>query len=186
MLAVSVKEKSLKSQELECRPRHMSLLLVLRRDGVGMVGRWAFVVDDPTEPWLAEETWRGCLGCWVAYVGLAACVVEVRWKAACSGDAARDRLRERPRIFAPMALKKESSAGLVGEREYMDVGECMTGDAAPEEWEFCEPPVAVRMGGGGWKLAWDGIIAVGLSGTSGCGVFSFCGMPLLKSRRETG
>jgi hypothetical protein len=52
-----------------------------------------------------------------------------------------------------MALKKESSAGLVGEREYIDVGECMSGDAVPEEWDFCEPLVVVRMGGGGWKLS---------------------------------
>jgi len=79
------------------------------------------------EPWLAEET---CLGRCVAYVGRAA---GVGWKVECSGDPARDRLRERPRIFALMALKKESSAGLVGEREYMDVGDCMSVDAVPED-----------------------------------------------------
>lgn len=117
LLAVSVNEKSLKSHELECRPRHMSLLLVLRREGVGMGGRDALAADEPMEPWLAEGACRGCLGCCVAYVGLVGCEGGFRWKVECSGDAARDRLRERPRIFALIALKKESSAGLVGERE---------------------------------------------------------------------
>lgn len=124
----------------------MSLLLVLRLEGVaGIVGRDAFAVDVPMEPWLAEETCRGCLGRCVAYVALVGCAAEVE----CSGDPARDRLREWPRIFALMVLKKESSAGLVGEREYIDVGDAMSGDAAPEDCDFCEPLVPVRMGGGG-------------------------------------
>jgi hypothetical protein len=79
LLAVSVKEKSLKSHELECRPRHMSLLLVLRRDAVGIVGRGAFGAVDAMEPWLAEDMCRGCLGCCVACVGLVGCVVGVGW-----------------------------------------------------------------------------------------------------------
>ena len=66
--------------------------------------------------------------------------------------AARDRLRDLPRILALMAPKKESSAGEVGERglrENVDVGESMSGDAVPDESDFCEPLVAVRMGGRG-------------------------------------
>lgn len=51
-----------------------------------------------------------------------------------------------------MAPKKDSSAGEVGERvprEKVEVGESISGDAAPEETDFCEPFVAVRIGGGG-------------------------------------
>lgn len=164
LLAVSVKEKSLNSHEFECRPRHKSLLPVLRRDGAGICGLAGFAAC-PMEPWLAEDVWRGCFGCCGACVGLVGwvCVVGVRG-VECSGEAAR----ERARSFALMALKKESS-GVVGEREYSDVGECMAGDAGPEECEEWEEPVAVRMGGGGWKLAWEEGIVGGADGASGVG-----------------
>lgn len=143
----------------------MSLLSVLRLDGVGMPGRAAaFADDDGIEPWLAEETCRDCLGRWVAYVGLAGSAVGAGGN--CSGgstsgdlerlrdDPARDRLRERPRMRDVMALNKVSSAGEVGERrprEYVDVGDSISGDAVPEDRDFCELLVPVRMGGGGWK-----------------------------------
>lgn len=65
---------------------------------------------------------------------------------------ARFRLGDRPRMRDVMAPKNESSAGLVGERgprvEVL-VGESISGDAAPDDTDFWEPPVAVRMGGGG-------------------------------------
>lgn len=111
------------------------------------------------EPWLAEETWRGCFGRWVVYcVGLVGWwwwVVVQAGECMCSGDAARERLRERPLIFALRAPKKESSAeGEVGEREYVDVGDCsMSGEWVPEDCDFWELLVAVRMGAGGWKLS---------------------------------
>jgi hypothetical protein len=48
--------------------------------------------------------------------------------------------------------KNDSSTGEVGERgprEKVDVGESISGDAAPDDTDFCEPLVAVRIGGGG-------------------------------------
>lgn len=64
----------------------------------------------------------------------------------------RERLRERPRILDAMAPKNESSAGEVGDvavREYVEAGESMSGDIAPEDCDLVEPAVFVRIGGGG-------------------------------------
>lgn len=72
--------------------------------------------------------------------------------------AAPDRLRlcDLPRILELMAPKKVSSVGEVVERKperrvEVEVGESMSGEAVPEEFDFCEPLVAVRRGGRGWK-----------------------------------
>lgn len=36
----------------------------------------------------------------------------------------------------------------------------MSGDAVPDDCDFCEPLVPVRIGGGGWKCEswWDGMV----------------------------
>lgn len=60
--ACSVTEKSLNSQELEWRPLHMSLPLVLRRCGPCMLDRVGLADVDDVELWLPCETWRGCCG----------------------------------------------------------------------------------------------------------------------------
>jgi len=68
--------------------------------------------------------------------------------------SARFRLCDRPRMREEMAPKNDPSAGDVGERDprgKVVVGECISGDAAPDDTDFCEPLVTVRMGGGGWK-----------------------------------
>lgn len=95
-------------------------------------------------------------------MGVTACAARVGgmfWGGITIGDVdrlrkvpARDRLRDRPRIFALRAPKNESSAGVTGERElreYVEVGDSVSGDAVPEDCDFCDPLVAVRMGGGG-------------------------------------
>lgn len=97
----------------------------------------------------------------MAYVGVVGCVAgvdEMDWGGRARGDFERcdgsPRERERERIFALRALKKESSAGDVGvrvEREQGDVGEVISGEAVPDQWDFCEELVAVRRGGRGWK-----------------------------------
>jgi hypothetical protein len=51
---------------------------------------------------------------------------------------------------AEMAPKKDSSAGDVAVREVADVGE-YNGEAWPDDCDFCESAVFVRIGGGmGW------------------------------------
>lgn len=68
-----------------------------------------------------------------------------------SDVAPRERLRERPRIRAVMAPKKDSSVGDVAVRELGDPGE-EGGDIWPEDdCDFCESTVFVRTGRGmGW------------------------------------
>lgn len=77
--------------------------------------------------------------------------------------AARDRLRDRPRRMREVsAPKNDSSAGEVGERDpgaNVPVGESISGDIVPEDCDFCEPAVDVRIGGGGWKFDW-GLVAI--------------------------
>ena len=113
-LAVSVADQLPKSHSFECRPRHGSLPLlseVCRLGRPGCVG-------------LAREM---CRVCW----GRTACVVVL---GICLGgdaimgdfdrlrDASRDRLLERPRTRAVMALKKFCSVGELP-RDVGDVGE---------------------------------------------------------------
>ena len=63
-----------------------------------------------------------------------------------------------------MAPKNDSSAAELGARdprEKVDVGESISGEAAPDDTDFWEPLVAVRIGGGGWKYddSWrDGMV----------------------------
>lgn len=148
--AVSVTEKSLNSQELECLPRHISLLVLA---GLWRPGRLGFAGGEGTEPWLMVEAWRifcglddVCVGL-VGLVGLMGCAFELE-DGNCSGGRsigdldrlrgmpARERLRERPRrIRVVMAPKNDSSVGETAER-VVEVGESMSGDMAPEDWDF--------------------------------------------------
>ena len=67
--------------------------------------------------------------------------------------ASRDRLRERPRMRAVMAPKKDSSVGEpAGARDVGDAAN--SGDISPEDCDFCESTVFVRIGGTGWKFLW--------------------------------
>jgi hypothetical protein len=170
LLVVSVNEKSLKSQELLCRPRHMSLLPVLRRDGPCRLGRDGAAGVVVIEPWLVVDVCRGCCGLCVAYVGLVGWLLDA-WGNDSGGSMIgdldrsrafplRERLRDRPRILEVRAPKNEASAGDWGPRAKVPVGESVSepGDMAPED---CEPLVFVRMGGGGWKCeCWsEGMLA---------------------------
>jgi hypothetical protein len=67
-------------------------------------------------------------------------------------DASRDRLLERPRRGAVMAEKKLRSVGELP-REVGEVGAVgeKGGDIGPDDCEFWEPMVFVRMGGMAWK-----------------------------------
>lgn len=66
-----------------------------------------------------------------------------------SDGAPRERLRERPRIRAVMAPKKDSSVGDVAMRDVGDAGE-YGGEIWPDDddCDFCESTVFVRMGRG--------------------------------------
>ena len=64
---MSVTEKSLNSQELECLPRHISLLVLV---GPWRPGRVGFTGVEGTEPWLIVEVWRVFCGLDDVYVGL--------------------------------------------------------------------------------------------------------------------
>ena len=59
--------------------------------------------------------------------------------------ASRERLRERPRMRCVIAPKKSREVGDAG-----DAG----GDMLPDDCDFCESTVLVRIGGTGWKLVW--------------------------------
>jgi hypothetical protein len=139
----------------------MSLLLVLLLDEPDMLGLVAFAAVEAIELWLAVALWRGFCGC-CAYLDTSRGVLVVVGR--CSGGIvigdlerlwaafSRFRLCDRPRMREVMAPKKDSSAGEVGERApraKVDVGESISGDAAPDDTDFCEPLVAVRIGGGG-------------------------------------
>jgi hypothetical protein len=135
----------------------MSLLLVLLLDELDMLG---LVGVEAVELWLAIALCCGCCGYWAYFEAVGRALVVGR----CSGgiiigdlerlwDAfSRFRLCDRPRMREVMAPKKDSSAGDVGERDpraKVEVGESISGDAAPDDTDFCEPLVAVRIGGGG-------------------------------------
>lgn len=141
----------------------MSLFSELRRGAVGIVGRVGLraAADDDDGAGTGAETCRDCWGRRGAYTG-----VDVDIWGNCSGgivmgdfDRLRDepprvRLRERPRIRVEMAPKKEASVGDVGERgprECVEVGDSVSGEAKPDECDFCDKFVPVRIGGGGWN-----------------------------------
>lgn len=64
--------------------------------------------------------------------------------------APRERLRDRPRSRDVMAPKKLASVGEAATRDVGDAGD-IGGDICPDDCDFCEPTVFVRIGGGiGW------------------------------------
>lgn len=149
LFAVSVTEMSLNSHEFEWRPRHMSLLLVLLREGPCRLGLVGFSMTVGTELLLVIETCRGCSVLLDVYVGLVGWALEVGGN--CSGGSTigdldrrrelsdRERLRDRPRrTRAAMAPKNDSSVGDAGDcaaLENVDVGENASedGDMAPND-----------------------------------------------------
>lgn len=152
---MSVTEKSLNSQELECLPRHKSLLFVPRLVGPWRLGLVGFAGAEVIELWLLVGAWRGCCGLDDEYVGLdglMGCALEGEGN--CSGGRIigdferlretsarerRERLRDRPRLIrVVMAPKKDSSVGeaaVRASREKVEVGESMSepGDMAPDD-----------------------------------------------------
>lgn len=64
-------------------------------------------------------------------------------------EASLERLRERPRMREVIAPKNDSSVGEpAGPRDVGDEGE-RGGDNCPDEWDFWESTVFVRIGGTG-------------------------------------
>lgn len=136
---MAVTEYPLKSQSLECRPLHGSLLLVL------LVLLVLFL------PLLYKVGREVCAGVGDGRVGLAG-LVKVTWRDCmllADRAASLDRLRERPRMRAVIAPKKDSSVGEDGPRDMGDVG-----DNWPDEVVFWESEESVRIGGVGWNVDW--------------------------------
>lgn len=140
-LAEAVTEYPLKSQSFECRPLHGSLPLVVLLPASWRVGLVLCpgVATGPGE--VVELVVDACREC----VGMAVGGDLGRL----SGGAPRERLRERPRIRAAMAPKKDSSVGDAAMRDVGDVGE-YGGEIWPDDddCDFCESTVFVRMGRG--------------------------------------
>jgi hypothetical protein len=126
-LAVSLKENPLKSQSLECRPRHGLLPQVEVLWFSWRLGRCAF-----TEAWIGCEPSRVCCGC----------VAESCWG---GRSITRDLLRDRSRNRSVITPR---NARGVGELD-VDVGD----SGSLESTDFCESNVDVRMGGVGLKLS---------------------------------
>jgi hypothetical protein len=164
--AVSVADQPPNNHSFECRPRHGSLPLEVLRIIV-----WA--LDCVLRAWSLEV----CCGCW----GWAARVLVL---GICLGGdimgeldrrgASRDRLLERPRTRALIAPKKDCSVGEVA-RDVGEAGE-RGGDIWPDDNEFCELAVFVRMGGMGWKLGWEVIVGIQDSTRVRCDIDCALGM----------
>lgn len=132
-----VTEIPLNSQSFECRPRHGSLPLVRVLSEPDRLGLEACTGAALGLVGLEKEICRDCMDCGGIAVGDFAC-----------RGASRERLRERPRMRAVIAPKKDSSVGeLAGARDMGDAGE-RGGECWPEDCDFWESTVFVRMGGG--------------------------------------